>query len=315
MTRTRIKFGLFAVLLPLVAPSALALQAANQGSSVQEYRSPAAQGQLVKFWVTAFSHNKRRLALHLDRDDFRVLEGNQTERVEYFSSDSSDRFKAGLLIDVSLAENDALRPEFWSAVSRFFRDLLLKGDRVFVAAFSEEVSVLQDWTDDRRLLDQAAQQAFAATPKEQTALHDAIFWACQERLRSTSKRKALIVVANANDNASYHTLEETKEAVQRSDTIVYWITPWSGSTGDPFPGVRTAQEFTATTGGILYTAASPKEFASAFHRVAFVLSNLYTFGYRPRDQARDGKFHKITVQCTKPGIKLLTREGYYAPEN
>lgn len=312
MTRTRIEFGLFAVLLALVSPSALALQAENRDTSVQEYRNPFAQDPLVKLWVTAVSHDKRRLVLHLDRDDFRVLEGNQTQRVEYFSSDSSDRFKLGLLIDVSLAENEALRPELWSAVSRFFGELLLKGDQAFVATFADEASVLQDWTNDRHLLDQAAQKAFGATPKDQTALYDAIAWACEERLCGSAQRKILIVVASADDNSSYHTLEETKEATQRSDTIVYWVTPWSGSTGDPFPGIQTAKQFTTSTGGIAYTAASPKEFGAAFHRIAFVLSNLYTFGYHPRDQARDGKFHKITIQCTKPGIRLFTREGYYS---
>ena len=33
-----------------------------------------------------------------------------------------------------------------------------------------------------------------------------------------------------------------------------------------------------------------------------------------RNMAHDGKFHKITVQCTRPEVRLLTREGYYAPQ-
>jgi len=269
---------------------------------------------MVKFWVTALNHNKTRLVLGLDRDEFRVLEGNQTQRVEYFSSDSSDRFRAGVLIDVSLAENDALRPEFWSAVSRFFRELLLKGDQVFVATFAQDVSVLQDWTDDRGLLDQAARQAFRTTPEDATAIYDTLVWACQEKLSGSTQRKALIVVADAPDDASYRTLEETKEIVQRSDAIVYWVAPWAGRGKEPFPGIRTAQEFTAETGGIAYSASGEKEFASAFRRIASVFSNLYAFGYHPRDLARDGRFHKITIQCTRPQVKIITREGYYAPK-
>jgi VWFA-related protein len=269
---------------------------------------------MVKFWVTALNHNKRRLVLGLDRDEFRVLEGDQTQRVEYFSSDSSDRFRAGVLIDVSLAENDALRPEFWSAVSRFFRELLLKGDQVFVATFAEEVSVLRDWTDDSSLLDQAARQAFRATPQDGTAIYDALVWACQEKLSGSAQRKALIVVADAPDNASYRTLAETKEIVQRSDTIVYWVLPWAGRGGKPFPGIQTAQAFTAETGGIAYSAADEKEFAAAFRHIALVFSNLYTFGYHPRNLARDGRFHKVTIQCTRPQVKIITREGYYAPK-
>ena len=310
MTGTRIRFALI-TLLAAPLPSPLLLSQ----TSVREYEILApGQDLMVKFWVTALNHNKRRLVLGLDRDEFRVLEGHQTQRVEYFSSDSSDRFRAGVLIDVSLAENDALRPEFWSAVSRFFRELLLKGDQVFVATFAEEVSVLRDWTDDSALLDQAARQAFRTTPQDGTAIYDALVWACQERLSGSTQRKALIVVADAPDNASYSTLEETKEIVQRSDAIVYWVAPWAGRGTEPFPGFRTAQAFTAETGGIAYSAADEKEFATAFHRIALVFSNLYTFGYHPRNLARDGRFHKVTIQCTRPQVKIITREGYYAPK-
>jgi VWFA-related protein len=309
MARKRLKFALLLLLTELLPPLLLLSQ-----TSVREYPNPpAAQDPMVKFWVTALNHNKSRLVLGLDRDEFRVLEGNQTQRVEYFSSDSSDRFQAGVLIDVSLAENDALRPEFWSAVSRFFRELLLKGDQVFVATFAEEVSVLQDWTDDRGLLDHATRQAFMAMPQDGTAIYDTLVWACQKKLSGSTQRKALIVVADAPDNASYRTLEESKEIVQRSDAIVYWVAPWAGRGREPFPGIRTAQEFTAETGGITYSAADEKEFGAAFRRIAFVFSNLYAFGYHPRNPARDGRFHRITVQCTRPQVKIITREGYYAP--
>lgn len=311
MTRKRIQFARL-LLVTTLLPSLLALSQ----TSVREYRNlPAEQDPMVKFWVTALNHNKSRLVLGLDRDEFRVLEGTQTQRLEYFSSDSSDRFRAGVLIDVSLAENEALRPEFWSAVSRFFRELLLKGDQVFVATFAQEVSVLQDWTDNRSLLDQAARQAFGATPQDGTAIYDALVWACQEKLSGSTQRKVLIVIADAPDNASYRTLEETKEIVQRSDAIVYWVAPWAGKRAELFPGIRTAQEFTAETGGIAYSASDEKEFAAAFRRIAFIFSNLYTFGYHPRNPAHDGKFHRITVQCTRPQVKIITREGYYAPKN
>jgi len=312
MTGPRVEFTL--LLMALLGLSVL-VPAENQ-TSVEEYRKPTAtQDPIVKFWVTALTRNKRQLVFGLDRDEFRVLEGKQTQRVEYFSSDSSDRFRAGVLIDVSLAENDALQPQFWTAVAGFFRELLLNGDRVFVATFGEEVSVLQDWTDDAGLLDNAVRQAFSATPKDGTAIYDALVWACQGKLSGSPQRKVLVVVSDAADSASYRTLEEAKESVQRSDAIVYWVAPWAGRAGEPFPGIRTAREFTGETGGIAYSAANEKEFAAAFHRIAFVLSNLYTFGYHPRNVAHDGKFHKITVQCSRPQVKVVTREGYYAPKS
>jgi len=38
----------------------------------------------------------------------------------------------------------------------------------------------------------------------------------------------------------------------------------------------------------------------------------YLIGYYPPDENWDGKFHKIQVTCTKRGVRIQTRQGYYA---
>jgi VWFA-related protein len=145
-----------------------------------------------------------------------------------------------------------------------------------------------------------------ATPQDR---HGDLRRAGQEKLSGSTQRKVLIVVAHTPDSASYYTLEQTKEIVQRSEAIVYWVAPWAGKRAELFPGIRTAQEFTAETGGIAYSASDENELTAAFRRIAFVFSNLYTLGYHPRKPAHDGKFHKITVQCTRPQVKSSRERG------
>src|SRR5208282_540474 len=55
------------------------------------------------------------------------------------------------------------------------------------------------------------------------------------------------------------------------------------------------------------------DFAPAFAKVQADTSAYYEIGFHSSDPARDGKYRKLTVKITRPGIKLDYRPGYYAP--
>ena len=55
------------------------------------------------------------------------------------------------------------------------------------------------------------------------------------------------------------------------------------------------------------------DFAPAFAQVQKDTSAYYAIGFHSSDPARDGKYRKLTVKITRPGIKLEYRPGYYAP--
>ncbi len=55
------------------------------------------------------------------------------------------------------------------------------------------------------------------------------------------------------------------------------------------------------------------DFAPAFAQVQKDTSAYYAIGFRSTNPARDGKYRKLTVKITRPGIKLEYRPGYYAP--
>ena len=52
-------------------------------------------------------------------------------------------------------------------------------------------------------------------------------------------------------------------------------------------------------------------------RIAIELRNQYVLGYYPKNQTRDGKYHKVVVDIAQPPgvpqIKAHWRQGYYAP--
>ena len=70
------------------------------------------------------------------------------------------------------------------------------------------------------------------------------------------------------------------------------------------------------TGGRLFEA-NAVELPDIAKKIGIELRNRYILGYSPQNQARDGKYHRITVQVVPPrGLPKLTahwRLGYNAP--
>jgi VWFA-related protein len=75
------------------------------------------------------------------------------------------------------------------------------------------------------------------------------------------------------------------------------------------------QEVMATlsseTGGKAFLDSN--DFAPAFAQVQKDISTYYAIGFHSSNPARDGRYRKLTVKITRPGIKLEYRPGYYAP--
>lgn len=65
------------------------------------------------------------------------------------------------------------------------------------------------------------------------------------------------------------------------------------------------------TGG--FAAVNTNQFADAFRRIVSDNSSYYVFAYYPPSIKRDGKFHKIEVKTTRPGLTVRSRRGYQAP--
>jgi VWFA-related protein len=65
------------------------------------------------------------------------------------------------------------------------------------------------------------------------------------------------------------------------------------------------------TGGTAFFDSN--DFAPAFAKVQNDTSAYYAIGFHSTNPARDGKYRKLQIKITKPGVKLEYRPGYYAP--
>lgn len=67
------------------------------------------------------------------------------------------------------------------------------------------------------------------------------------------------------------------------------------------------------TGG--RTFYDTNDFGDAFQEIQSENSSYYMLGYSPTNARSDGRFRKIRVEVTRPGVKVQARPGYYAPKN
>jgi VWFA-related protein len=65
------------------------------------------------------------------------------------------------------------------------------------------------------------------------------------------------------------------------------------------------------TGG--FAAVNSNELTTAFERIVRDNSGYYVLAYYPPSDKRDGKFHKIEVRVTRPGLTVRSRRGYVSP--
>ena len=284
------------------------------------------QVNLVNLFVTVRDKSKR-IVTDLKQDDFKVSEDGQPQQIAFFSKEVTLPITLALLLDTSGSEQYML-PSIQDAGGRFIERVLRKGDEALVMSFDSDVDLLSDFTDDRGQIDRAIRKARINVPSAGsignnpgpigsrqitgTALYDAIYLACNEKLNTEAGRKAIVIVTDAQDEGSKVRLEEAIEAAQRTDTVVHILLVADPHFGGGNGGV--AHKITDETGGRTISVNSEKHLAEAFDQISEELRSQYTLGYYPTNAAHDGKFRKIKVDMSNHDLKVLARKGYYAPK-
>jgi VWFA-related protein len=316
--------GAAMVALGLAVPALPQQTAPQQPAPPQQEPTIRTQVGLVNLFATVRDKGKR-IVTDLKQDDFKVFEDGQQQQIAFFSKEVTLPITLALLLDTSGSEQNMLGA-IQEAGASFIRRVLRKGDEALVMSFDSNVDLLSDFTDDKGQLDRAIHRSRINVPTTGvagnpgpvpgnitgTALYDAIYLACNEKLTSEAGRKAIVIVTDAQDEGSKMRLEEAIEAAQRSDAVIHIILvydPHFGGNG----GV--AHKITDDTGGRMIVANSEKHLLEAFDQISEELRSQYTLGYYPSNSTHDGKFRKVKIEMANHDLKVLARKGYYAPRD
>lgn len=252
----------------------------------------------------------------LKQKDFQILDDNKPpQEIRSFHAETNLPLQVGLLVDASNSVRDRFKFEQESAIEFLNQTIRPNYDKGFVVGFDVTPEVTQDFTDNTEAL---AHGVHELRPGGGTALYDAIYFACRDKLmkapKSTPVRRAIILLSDGEDNQSHVTREEAIEMAQRAEAIIYTIsTNVSGSKG---AGDRVLERIADATGGHAFFPFQIREVANAFAEIQDELRSQYAISYKPADLKADGHYRTIEIVANdRKNLKVRSRRGWYAPSS
>ena len=319
----------WAALLSLCLPVLAAPQSPNQGKEINSL--PQATLKVSTVVVNAYAivkDKKGRLISDLNKKDFDLSEDHVPQQIRYFSRETDSRLTLGIMIDTSPSQENLLAAEQEQARA-FIHEVLRPKDEGFVLRFDVEVELLQDLTSEQRLLGRAIGNTVinkswyrllpdpsAARSVGGTHLHDAVYLASNELMKSSVGRKVLILLTDGEDQGSKVTLNGALEAAEKADVIIYSVALtdsafyWVQDRG--FSGISVLKKLSRETGGRMVQVDQVRDTAAAFREIADELHAQYSLGYSPSNKLRDGSFRKICARVRGRNYRVRVRRGYYA---
>ncbi|HEY3971532.1 MAG TPA: VWA domain-containing protein [Candidatus Sulfotelmatobacter sp.] len=265
----------------------------------------------VVFTVTD-KHGKR--ITDMKENDFRVMDDNKPpQEIRSFHAETNLPLQVGLLIDASNSVRDRFKFEQESAIEFLNQTIHSYKDHAFVVGFDVTPEVTQDFTDNTELL---AHGVHELRPGGGTALYDALYFACRDKLlkapKSETVRRAIILLSDGDDNQSHVTREEAIEMAQRAEAVVYTIsTNVSGTKG---AGDKVLERIADATGGRPFFPFQIRDVANAFAEIQEELRSQYAVSYKPADLRADGHYRTIEiVPNDRKNFHVRSRRGWYSP--
>jgi VWFA-related protein len=259
----------------------------------------------------------------LTREDFIVLEDKVPQTIETFSDDLAQTtpLYVAVLMDTSPSTAGKLKFQQESAMNFIQTVIKPRKDRVLFATFDDEINLRQDFTDKLDLLDKAVYSV--KQMGKQTALFDAVWQFCDEKMRSVPGRRVLLVVTDGEDTYSRANLRDAIDIAQRTETTVFAISTKAGFLST-VPGVeagqvadkkdRDLQTLAEETGGMAFFTGDMLSLERSFTRISKELRAQYLVTYDPTNKVYDGTLRKIDVKLAerRGDLKVRTKKGYKA---
>lgn len=254
---------------------------------------------------------KDRVVTGLRKEDFAVYEDGQPQRVSSLSNDDVP-ISVGLVFDDSGSMADSMNSARM-AVVEFFRRAN-PDDEFFLISFNDRPYRLTDFTNDTSML---MSRLNASKGNGQTALLDAIYMGLEEMHRAKYSRKALMIISDGGDNHSRYSEGDIKRVVRESDVQIYALDIHRGPRiKSELSGPQLLTKLSGMTGGRHFTIGHSNDLPAATSEIGEEMRNVYTLGYTPGNEKRDGKWHKIQVKLVprraSPSVRLFAKSGYYA---
>lgn len=258
----------------------------------------------------------------LGRGDFKVYEDGQEQEITEFHT-SDEPFDIVLLLDLSGSTADKVG--LIKKTTKRFVEMKRESDRVAIVTFNSGQTVVSPLEADKkklfdRISDIKGRGSSMVWDSEKFAMD------LLERDSAKGRRKAVVVMTDGIDNGLFFSpgagskilfgdlLEDVRNS-QISLFPIYLNPVGPGSDIEKLKddGRRTMQLLADASGGTFYTTANLDNLNQVYERVLKDVGTVYSLGYQPKNDKRDGSWREIKVEAPgHPELKVRARAGYYA---
>lgn len=259
----------------------------------------------------------------LTQDDFTVFEDGKQQEINRFQRDNDLPLTIGLLIDISGSMYNIIDTGK-RAGSEFFRKVLREKDLAFLITFGSETELVQDLTSSPNMLERALGKVEAQRPTRVmtqgpvptsrvrgTLMHDAIYLAAEEKLKSEAGRKVIVLLTDGADMGSFYKLADALKQSHLADAVVYSFFYYEPMFGSDEGALK---KLSGDTGGRVFNVAKRGALEQAFDQLQEEMRSQYALSYTPTNNNQDGGFRRVEIKTKDGALKVQARRGYYAAQ-
>lgn len=259
---------------------------------------------LVELYV-AVTDKSSDLVRGLTVNDFEVFESGKKQEISKFELVENLPLTVGILLDTSGSMRSTL-VQAQDAAASFLRSVMTPRDRSFAVSFSSRPRLAMPPTDDVEAVARSFEDLQAVGD---TALHDALVHSLYY-FRGIKGQRALVLLSDGDDNASYIAYRDTLEYARRSGVAIYAI-------GFNLPGFMSGlrgklAELSEITGGKAFFTGKSEELPAIYEQIERELRSRYLIAYNSNQAGAGapGAFREVEVKV-KRGLQARTQRGYY----
>ena len=257
-----------------------------------------------------------RIVTGLSEKNFEVFDDKVKQKILSFDTEDAP-ISVGMIFDTSGSMSDKIQKSKEAALE-FFKTSNPE-DEFMLISFSSSPYLVSPFTDNyENILD----RLLFVKAEGRTSLLDAIYLGLSRMKKSTTSRKALLVISDGGDNHSRYTERDIKRAVKESDVQIYAIGVFESlanidRTPEEAAGPALLSDLANVSGGRMFSVQDPSELPDIAEKISIQLRNQYVIGYKPSNLVRDGRWRRIKVKLSPPRglppLQVYSRTGYYAP--
>jgi Ca-activated chloride channel family protein len=258
------------------------------------------------------SDKKGRFVTDLTKSDFDIVESKRPQSIIEFTAESDLPLRLAILIDTSNSIRDRFKFQQEAAIE-FVNSVMRSQDRAVVVSFDTGAELVADLTNDTNKLANAIR---GLRPGGGTALFDAVFFACRDKLMQDQPqhkyRRAMVILSDGDDNQSKYTRDQSLEMAHKADVAIYSIS--TNITRIQSDGDKILKYLSQETGGLTFFPFKVQDLAQSFENIANELRHQYSVLYRPNPVKTDGLYHTVDIKVKgRKDLVVRARKGYYAP--